>query len=118
VRVPFVDLGPASSAVKERVLGRISETLDKGDFLNGEAVAEFERRFAEFVGREHCVGVSSGLDALRLALLASGLTPGDGVIVPAGGTPGLRHFAYHDEAASALEHLLHTMTPIDRSGST
>jgi dTDP-4-amino-4,6-dideoxygalactose transaminase len=84
LHVPFVDLGPVSSAVKERVLGRISQTVDKGDFLNGEAVGEFEQRFAEFVGRNHCVGVSSGLDALRLSLLASDLSPGDGVIVPAG----------------------------------
>jgi dTDP-4-amino-4,6-dideoxygalactose transaminase len=81
--VPFVDLGPVSAAVKERVLERIAQTLAKGDFLNGEAVGEFERRFAEFVGRTHCVGVSSGLDALRLSLLASGLAPGEGVIVPA-----------------------------------
>jgi dTDP-4-amino-4,6-dideoxygalactose transaminase len=82
--VPFVDLGPVSAAVKERVLERIAQTLEKGDFLNGEAVGEFERAFAEFVGRRHCVGVSSGLDALRLSLLASGLMPRDGVIVPAG----------------------------------
>ena len=81
--VPFVDLRPANSAVKQRVLARIGETLDKGDFINGEAVREFEVRFAELVGRKHCVGVSSGLDALRLGLLASGLTPGAQVIVPA-----------------------------------
>jgi dTDP-4-amino-4,6-dideoxygalactose transaminase len=83
VQVPFVDLGPASAAVKDRVLARVSQTLDKGDFLNGEAVVLFERRFAEFVGRADCVGLSSGLDALRLSLLASGLNPGDRVIVPA-----------------------------------
>jgi dTDP-4-amino-4,6-dideoxygalactose transaminase len=84
LNVPFVDLGPVSAAVKEQVLERIAQTLDKGDFLNGEAVGEFERAFAGFVERSHCVGVSSGLDALRLSLLASGLMPGDGVIVPAG----------------------------------
>jgi dTDP-4-amino-4,6-dideoxygalactose transaminase len=81
--VPFVDLGPASAAVKGRVLERIAQTLDRGDFLNGEAVGEFESRFAAFVGRTHCVGVSSGLDALRLTLLASGVNRGDGVIAPA-----------------------------------
>jgi dTDP-4-amino-4,6-dideoxygalactose transaminase len=81
--VPFVDLGPTTAAVKERVLTRVGETLDRGDFLNGEAVREFEQDFAEFVGRAHGVGLSSGLDALRLSLIASGLAPGDGVIVPA-----------------------------------
>src|SRR5436190_4731145 len=83
MHVPFVDLGPASSAVREVVLARVSETLDRGDFLNGEAVRVFEQRFAEFVGRAHGVGLSSGLDALRLSLIASGLAQGDRVIVPA-----------------------------------
>jgi dTDP-4-amino-4,6-dideoxygalactose transaminase len=78
-----VDLGPATAAVRDRVIARVSQTLDRGDFLNGEAVGEFERRFGEFVGRTYCVGVSSGLDALRLSLLASGLEPGGEVIVPA-----------------------------------
>ena len=82
-RVPFVDLGPANGVVKERVLARIRETIDRGDFTNGEAVSDFERRFAEHSGHRHCVGLSSGLDALRLFLLASGLAQEDGVIVPA-----------------------------------
>jgi dTDP-4-amino-4,6-dideoxygalactose transaminase len=81
--VPFVDLGPVSGAVKQQVLERIARTIDRGDFANGEAVAEFEQRFADFCGVRHCVGVSSGLDALRLALVASGVAPGDRVIVPA-----------------------------------
>jgi dTDP-4-amino-4,6-dideoxygalactose transaminase len=83
LRVPFVDLAPSNEAVKRRVLERISEMIDRGDFTNGEAVAEFERALAGHVGRQHCVAVSSGLDALRLSLIASGLTPGAGVIVPA-----------------------------------
>jgi dTDP-4-amino-4,6-dideoxygalactose transaminase len=83
VQVPFVDLGPATAAVRARVLAGIEATLDRGDFLNGRAVGTFEERFAEFVGREHCVGFSSGLDALRLGLVACGLNPGDRVIVPA-----------------------------------
>lgn len=83
VEVPFVDLGPMSRAVKERTLERISETIDRGDFTNGEAVREFEHGFAEYCGVRHCVGTANGLDALRLALVASGIEPGAGVIVPA-----------------------------------
>lgn len=83
VRIPFVDLAPANDVVKRRVLDRIAKTIDDGSFTNGEAVAEFEQEFAEHVGRRHCVGVSSGLDALRLSLIASGLVSGSGVIVPA-----------------------------------
>jgi dTDP-4-amino-4,6-dideoxygalactose transaminase len=81
--VPFVDLTPTNGAVRDRVLARIAETIDRGDFINGEAVAEFERDFAEASGRDYCVGLASGLDALRLALLGMGLTPAAGVIVPA-----------------------------------
>jgi len=69
--------------VKEQTLERIGRTIDRGDFANGEAVAEFEQRFADYCGLRHCVGVSSGLDALRVSLLASGIAAGDGVIVPA-----------------------------------
>jgi dTDP-4-amino-4,6-dideoxygalactose transaminase len=83
LHVPFVDLGPSNGAVKRRVLERIGETIDRGDFTNGHAVAEFERALAGHVGRQHCVAVSSGLDALRLSLVASGLARGGGVIVPA-----------------------------------
>ena len=81
--VPFVDLGPSNGAVAEAVLRRIRATIAKGDFVNGDAVEEFERAFADWAGRRDCVGVSSGLDGLRLALLATGLGPGQGVIVPA-----------------------------------
>jgi dTDP-4-amino-4,6-dideoxygalactose transaminase len=83
VRVPFVDLAPANSRVKQRVLERIALLIDRGDFTNGEAVAAFEQRFARYTGRRHCVGLSSGLDALRVGLLASGIASGAGVIVPA-----------------------------------
>src|SRR5581483_1283329 len=82
-QVPFVDLGPASSAVRRAVLDRVAETIDRGDFLNGDAVVDFEHAFARYCGGRHCVGTSSGLDALRISLLASGLDHGAGVIVPA-----------------------------------
>jgi dTDP-4-amino-4,6-dideoxygalactose transaminase len=83
LRVPFVDLGAVNSVVRSEILAELGLTIDRGDFTNGDAVQEFESRFAEFCGRRHCVGVASGLDALRLSLLASGLEPGAGVIVPA-----------------------------------
>ena len=81
--MPFVDLSPASDAVREQVLQRVGELLDRGDFINGAAVEEFEQAFAEYCGVSHCVGMSSGLDALRLGLTATGLEDGAGVVVPA-----------------------------------
>ncbi len=52
------------------------------DFITGHAVVQFEEAFAAFLGCECVVGVSNGLDALRLTLLALGIIPGDEVIVP------------------------------------
>lgn len=65
------------------MLERVADTIERGDFLNGAAVADFERAFAGYCGVDHCVGVSSGLDALRIALQGAALEPGAGVVVPA-----------------------------------
>jgi dTDP-4-amino-4,6-dideoxygalactose transaminase len=83
IRVPFVDLGPSHAPVAEAILGEISELVQAGAFANGPQVAAFERSFADYCGTTHCVGLASGLDALRLALIAGGIDPGDEVIVPA-----------------------------------
>jgi dTDP-3-amino-3,4,6-trideoxy-alpha-D-glucose transaminase len=81
--VPFVDLGPSCRPLNEAILADIAELLESTRFHYGPQVAEFEERFASYCGAAHCVGMSSGLDALRLALLAAGIEPGDEVIVPA-----------------------------------
>jgi dTDP-4-amino-4,6-dideoxygalactose transaminase len=82
-RVPFLDLSPSHAPLKEALLGEFGELIDGGAFTNGPAVHEFETAFAGYCGTSHCVGVGSGLDALRLALEAAGLQPGEKVIVPA-----------------------------------
>jgi dTDP-4-amino-4,6-dideoxygalactose transaminase len=69
--------------VAEEFLDQLGDLLDECAFVNGEAVARFEREFASFCGVRCCVGMSSGLDALRLGLLAAGIEAGDEVIVPA-----------------------------------
>ncbi|MGZ4315519.1 MAG: DegT/DnrJ/EryC1/StrS family aminotransferase [Gaiellaceae bacterium] len=81
--VPFLDLAPTHAPLKEHLLREIGELFDTGAFTNGPAVAQFEGAFAEYCGVDHCVGVASGLDALRLGLLGTGLEPYDEVIVPA-----------------------------------
>jgi dTDP-4-amino-4,6-dideoxygalactose transaminase len=83
VGVPFLDLAPSHSALKTELLADIADLLDSGAFTNGPHVERFERAFAEYCGVDHCVGVASGLDALRLGLIASGVESGDEVIVPA-----------------------------------
>jgi dTDP-4-amino-4,6-dideoxygalactose transaminase len=81
--VPFLDLRESNEAVQAEVLTDFATLIQTGAFTNGPPVAEFERAFADACGVEHCVGVASGLDALRLALIARGIGPGDEVIVPA-----------------------------------
>jgi dTDP-4-amino-4,6-dideoxygalactose transaminase len=82
-KVPFLDLAHQHRELKADILGDLADLLDSGAFTNGPAVAKFEQRFAAYCGVRRCVGVGSGLDALRLALLASGLGRGDEVVVPA-----------------------------------
>lgn len=83
VRVPFLDLRPTHAPLKQQLLHDIGELFETGAFTNGPIVAEFEQAFAEYCSAAHCVGVASGLDALRLGLLATGIESGDEVIVPA-----------------------------------
>ncbi len=81
--VPFLDLRSQNDVLRAGLLEDIAQILDASAFINGPAVAEFEEAFATYCGGRHCVGVASGLDALRLALVASGVGEGDEVIVPA-----------------------------------
>jgi dTDP-4-amino-4,6-dideoxygalactose transaminase len=81
--VPFVDLAPVTRPVSEAILAGLEELMDAGAFVNGQVVLDFEETFAAACGRAHCVAVANGLDALRLALSALGIGPGDEVIVPA-----------------------------------
>lgn len=81
--VPFFNAAPMHEALKDTFIRDIAALIDSGAFVNGPSVAEFEDAFARFCGTGFCVGVSSGLDALRFALSATGLKPGSEVIVPA-----------------------------------
>ena len=81
--VPFVDLGRSHAPLREAILADVAALIDAGSFTNGWQVAAFEEEFAGFCDADFCVGFASGLDALRLALIASALERGDEVIVPA-----------------------------------
>ena len=81
--VPFMDLGRAHGRLAGEFLEDFAALIDSGAFVNGPAVARFEKAFAAEIEVAHCVGMSSGLDALRLALIAAGLERGEEVIVPA-----------------------------------
>jgi dTDP-3-amino-3,4,6-trideoxy-alpha-D-glucose transaminase len=82
-QIPLVDLRAQYRQLKPEIDTAIAKVLDECTFILGPAVDEFEKRFADYIGVRHAVGVSSGLDALQLALTALNVGPGDEVIVPA-----------------------------------
>lgn len=82
-KIPFNDLGLQNRALGLELDAAFRAVLDSGWYILGAAVANFETRFAEYVGATECVGVGNGLDALHLSLRAYGIGIGDEVIVPA-----------------------------------
>ena len=78
--VPFIDLGRAHEPLQAELAATFERIAHSGAFTLGAELEEFERSFATYCGAPHCVGVSDGTEALRLALLASGVGPGSEVI--------------------------------------
>lgn len=81
--IPFVDLQAQHSSIELDLRSAIDEVLFNCNFILGKQVQDFECEFASFVGVRHAVGVSTGLDAIRLILQALEIGPGDEVILPA-----------------------------------
>jgi dTDP-4-amino-4,6-dideoxygalactose transaminase len=81
--VPFCDLHAEHSALRARLHAALDAVLDGPSLVLGPQVEAFEREFATWLGVAHCVGVSSGTDALELALRSLNVGPGCEVIVPA-----------------------------------
>ena len=81
--VPFVDLSLIHEPLKPEIQAAIQAVVDKGDFVLGQALTEFEIAFAKACGVPYGVGVASGTDAIALGLQACGIKPGDEVLLPA-----------------------------------
>ena len=80
MRIPYVNIAAQHALIKNELLNAIAIVINHSQFILGDEVAEFERRFAELCGVRYAVGLSSGTDALLLALKAVGIGPGDEVI--------------------------------------
>jgi len=80
MNVPFLDLKTHHAARRGELANAINEVIDAAAFAGGPFVNRFEEAFAGFCETRHAVGVSSGTDALWLALMSLGIGPGDEVI--------------------------------------
>jgi dTDP-4-amino-4,6-dideoxygalactose transaminase len=78
--IPFLDLVTPHQQLKEELVKVFEQTLETAGFIGGPMVAGFEQEFSRFCGTRHCIGVGSGTDALRFAITAAGVKPGDVVV--------------------------------------
>lgn len=78
--IPFLDLATPHIELEQELTEILKRALHTAGFIGGPMVEQFESAFAEFCGTKYCVGVGSGTDALRFALMAAGVKPKDVVI--------------------------------------
>lgn len=78
--IPFIDLPAQHQALEDELMQVFRHALQTAAFIGGPQVEAFEEEFARFCETRYCVGVNSGTDALRFALIAAGIGPGDEVI--------------------------------------
>jgi dTDP-4-amino-4,6-dideoxygalactose transaminase len=79
-KIPFLDLVTLHEELEAELVPVFQKVLRTAGFVGGPMVDEFEREFAAFTGSSHCVGLASGTDAVRFALMAAGVQPGDIVL--------------------------------------
>ena len=80
VAIPFLDLVTPHVELEEDLVALFRRVLHTAGFIGGPMVEDFETAFAEFCDVRHAIAVNSGTDALRFAILASGVQPGDVVL--------------------------------------
>jgi dTDP-4-amino-4,6-dideoxygalactose transaminase len=78
--IPFLDLVTPHVELEQELTAIFHQALRTGGFIGGPMVEEFEKSFATFCGVSHSIAVSSGTDALRFAIMASGIRPGNVVV--------------------------------------
>lgn len=83
MNIPLVDLKTQYESIRDEIDRAIDEVISTSAFIGGPFVGRFEKSFARYCGVSNCVGVGNGTDALRIALQALGVEPGDEVITTA-----------------------------------
>ncbi|HEV3385462.1 MAG TPA: DegT/DnrJ/EryC1/StrS family aminotransferase [Gemmata sp.] len=79
-KVPFLDLITPHQELESELLAVVQKAFGNAGFIGGPMVEEFEDDFAAFCDAKYCIGVNSGTDALRFALMAAGVQPGEIVL--------------------------------------
>ena len=82
-RINLFDLQRQRARLESDIRRRMDAVLAHGQFVLGPEVEQIEQKLAAFAGTGHAIGVSSGRDALMIAMMAMGVKPGDAVFVPA-----------------------------------
>jgi dTDP-3-amino-3,4,6-trideoxy-alpha-D-glucose transaminase len=136
-RIPTLRLDNADPALMEELLAVVERVARQGAFTMGAELEAFEAEFAEYCGSQYAVGLSSGTEAIVLALKALDIDPGDEVIVPsnsfiataegvslAGATPVLvdvdpsTHLITAEAVAAAIGPKVRAVIPVHLMGST
>jgi len=79
-QIPFLDLIAPHLELEEELTAVFRQALNSATFIGGSMVEEFEEAFARFCNAKYCVAISSGTDALRFAIMACGVRPGEVVL--------------------------------------
>ena len=82
MNVPLLDVNAQNHPIADELRAAFERVLASGYFIMGAEVEKFEASTAEYLGAKHAIGVSSGTDAILLALMALGIGQGDEVICP------------------------------------
>lgn len=83
VKVPFVDLKAQYQSIQDEIDQTLLNALGQAQFVGGDLVVSFERKFADYMGAAYCITCGNGTDALEIVLKALEIGPEDEVIVPA-----------------------------------
>jgi dTDP-4-amino-4,6-dideoxygalactose transaminase len=112
--IPFLDLVTPHAQLEDELVSVFRNALSCAGFIGGPMVDNFEKAFAQFCNTEHCVGVGSGTEALKLVLIAAGIKAGDAVVtVPntfIATTEAISQTGAHPEFVD-VDELTHNMDP-------
>lgn len=80
--IPLVDLKAQHDSIKNELDEAIDKVISNSEFIAGNEVETFEKNFAKFCDKKHCIGVSNGSTALYVILKTLGIGQGDEIIIP------------------------------------